>query len=70
MVSSSGWALGKLFDLLAGDFISTSPRWHLQGTAALPSLRKGCSSIGPGANNPGWKNDSFVTSKAVDTFCE
>jgi len=45
MVSSSSLALGALFDLLAGDFISTSPRLHLQGTAALPSLRKGCSSI-------------------------
>jgi hypothetical protein len=45
MVSSSGLALGALFDLLAGNFISTSPRVHLQGTAALPSLRKGYSSI-------------------------
>jgi hypothetical protein len=45
MVSSSGWALGTLFDLLAGDFISTSPRWHPQGTAALPSFRKGYGSI-------------------------
>jgi len=45
MVSSSGLARGALFDLSAGDFISTSSRWQLQGTAALPSLWKGCSSI-------------------------
>jgi len=45
MVSSSGWPLGALFELLAGDFIGTSSRWQLQGTAALPSLWKGCSSI-------------------------
>jgi hypothetical protein len=45
MVSSSGWALGALFDLPAGDFISTSSRWQLQGTAALPSLWKGCTPL-------------------------
>jgi len=38
-------AFGMMLDLFAGDFISTSPSLQLQGTAALPSLRKGYSSI-------------------------
>jgi hypothetical protein len=34
-----------MFDLFAADLITNSPRWHLQGTTALPSFRKGCTSI-------------------------
>jgi hypothetical protein len=39
------FAQGTTFDLLAGDLLRNSTRLHLQGTAALPSLRKGSTSI-------------------------
>jgi hypothetical protein len=34
-----------MFDLFTADLISNALRLQLQGTTALPSFRKGCTSI-------------------------
>ena len=38
-------ALGTMLELPTGDFRGNLPRLPLQGTTALPSFRKGCTSI-------------------------
>jgi len=40
-----GSALGTMFDLFAAALMGQLAHLRLQGTAALPSFRKGCSSI-------------------------
>jgi len=53
VVSASSLALGALFDLLAGDFISTSPRGIFKAQPLC--LRSGMVTARsrPGAINPG-----------------